>query len=79
MFKYKIRNHTISGKIIISILRMTQNVKLYPTMSLIVTRPAAQQQHRVCLGWGGWVGGFLPIIKSLPTQVEAELGCDNRI
>ena len=35
-------------------------------------------QNRVCLGGGGLggVGGFLPIIRSLPTHVEAELGCD---
>ena len=25
----------------------------------------------------GWGGGFLPIIKSLPTHVEVEFGCDN--
>ena len=45
-------------------------------LSPIVTRPAAQQQHSVCLGWWGGYG-FLPIIKSRTTHVEVELGCDN--
>ena len=38
-------------------------------LSPIVTQPAAQQQHRVCLvvGFGGW-GGFLPIIRFTPNS-----------
>ena len=33
------------------------------------------------VGWGcvvrWWMGGFLLIIKSLPTHVEVEMGCVN--
>ena len=42
-------------------------------LSLIVTRPAVQQQHRV--SWGGWVGPGHYVVT--PTRVEVEFGCDN--
>ena len=49
-------------------------------LSPIVTRPAAQQQHRVSwwMGWGGvgWGGGPGHYVVT-PTRVEVELGCDN--
>ena len=43
-------------------------------LSPIVTRPAAQQQHRVSWVVGGWGGSGHYVVT--PTQVEVELGCD---
>ena len=41
-------------------------------LSPIVTRPAAQQHHRVSWG-GGWVGGGPGHYVVTPTRVEVEL------
>ena len=44
-------------------------------LSPIVTRPAAQQQHRV--SWALVVVGGPSHYVVNPTRVEVELGCDN--
>ena len=47
-------------------------------LSPIVTRPAAQRQHRVSLVGGVGLGGGPGHYVVTPTQVEVELGFDNR-